>query len=301
MAETSDISVVIPYYNRERYIDETIHSVLTQTLKPLEILIVNDCSRQSSRRYIDRYADACRIVDLQSNVGLAGSRNAGIRCARGKFLAFLDDDDIWLPRKLEIQREYMQAHPDCGAVHCAAWAFFADRPDVLWPRNWPGSLKLSQALTDGYCVLIPTTLIRADVVHALGGFDSRFRQCEDRDFVIRCCAAGYRIDAIPEPLARIRRQGQDSLTKQHWRIYRSDLRLCWKHRAHYYRAYGLRGIFSHALEKIQYASCKTRYVDGGVRFLLRFVNVTYKERPDYHDPVPSRMPGHPAAAAINGS
>ncbi|MFY9682798.1 MAG: glycosyltransferase family 2 protein, partial [Candidatus Sulfotelmatobacter sp.] len=111
---TSDISVVIPYYNREMFVDEAVQSVLGQTIKPLEIIIVNDCSRESSRRYLDRYAEMCKIVDLTENVGLAGARNAGIRAARGQFIAFLDDDDIWLPQKLEVQRQYMDEHPECA-------------------------------------------------------------------------------------------------------------------------------------------------------------------------------------------
>ena len=85
---TSDISVVIPYCNREQYIDEAIQSVLAQTLQPLEIIIVNDCSRESSRRYLDRYAGVCSIVDLPVNIGLAAARNEGIRRARGQFIAF---------------------------------------------------------------------------------------------------------------------------------------------------------------------------------------------------------------------
>ena len=282
---TSDISVVIPYYNRERYIDETVQSVLAQTLKPLEIIIVNDCSRESSRRYLDRYAGVCKIVDLTTNVGLAAARNEGIRHARGGFIAFLDDDDIWLPDKLEVQCRYMEEHPECSAVHCAVWAFFSDKPDALWQCNWPPPITLAQALTNDYWVIVPTTLIRSEVIRALGGFDPRFRECEDRDFAIRCCAAGYRIEAIREPLARIRRQGHDSLTRQRWHLYRADVKLCWKHRSHYYRAYGLRGFVSFLLEKAHIASYHTRYVDGGVRLLLRWVKVKYQVRTGYHDPV----------------
>ena len=77
--EMSDISAVISYYNREQYIDEAIQSVLAQTLQPLEIIIVNDGSRESSRRYLDRYAGICTIVDLPVNGGLASARNEGIR------------------------------------------------------------------------------------------------------------------------------------------------------------------------------------------------------------------------------
>lgn len=87
MAAASDISVIIPYYNREKYIDEAIQSVLAQTLKPLEIIIVNDCSHSSSRKYLDRYADVCRIIDLEKNVGVAAARNVGIQAARGQFVA----------------------------------------------------------------------------------------------------------------------------------------------------------------------------------------------------------------------
>ena len=130
-AEASDISVIIPYYNREQYIDETVQSVLAQTLKPIEIIIVNDRSRESSRRHLDRYADTCRILDLPENVGLAAARNAGMRAARGKFIALLDDDDIWLPQKLEVQRRYMQEHPECFLQdYSAAWAFFSHKPDI---------------------------------------------------------------------------------------------------------------------------------------------------------------------------
>src|SRR5579885_485347 len=115
MAAERDISVIIPFYNREQFVDDAVNSVLAQTLPPLETIIVNDCSRPSSRRYLDRYAEVCKIIDLPRNVGLAGSRNAGIREARGKFIALLDDDDLWLPEKLAVQRSYMGDHPDCPA------------------------------------------------------------------------------------------------------------------------------------------------------------------------------------------
>ena len=282
---TSDISVVIAYYNRELYIDETLQSVLEQTLKPLEIIVVNDCSRESSRRYLDRYAGVCKIIDLAKNVGLAGARNAGVRAARGQFIAFLDDDDIWLPRKLEVQRKYMDEHPECAIVHSTAWFFYKDAPDEYYKRFDPGPMTVAQAIRNEYWAIIPTVLIRSEVIRAVGGFDIPFRQCQDRDFIIRCCAAGYRVEGIDEPLVRVRRQGQDSTTARHWRLFRTDLKMCWKHRRHYVRAYGLRGMLIFAMEKIQLPASRTRYVNRAVKLLTRIVNIKYKLKSGYVDPV----------------
>lgn len=293
MAGASDISVIIPYYNREDFIDEAVQSVLAQTCKPLEIIIVNDCSQESSRRYLDRYDEICRIVDLTQNVGLAGARNAGIQVAKGQFMAFLDDDDIWLPHKLELQRKYMEDNPECAMVHSAALFFFQDGREEFFRQFWfsCGPMWLANALTNGSCALIPSILACSEVVRAIGGFDGNFREVEDRDFIIRCCAAGYRVELIEEPLIRVRRQDQDGLTKQRWRIFRADMRMCWKHRALYLQAYGLWGILSFVIEKLQAPSRKTPVLDKVMLLMLRLVH--YRTKASYRDPVmfnPKRPP-----------
>jgi glycosyltransferase involved in cell wall biosynthesis len=300
-----DVSVVIPYYNREEYIDETIQSVRAQTLQPLEIIIVNDCSRESSRRFLDRYASVCTIVDLTRNVGLSGARNAGIKAARGEFIAFLDDDDLWLPRKLEIQRMYMEEHPECAFLHTPAWFFSQNEKESLFKQFGPGPMLLAQALTNGYCALIPTILARTEAVRAVNGFDEKFREVEDRDFIIRCCAAGYRVEGIEEPLVRVRRQKQEGLTKAHWRIYRADLRMCWKHLDLYTQAFGPRGVVSFVIEKAQAPARKTWYLDGLLLFLLKFVQ--YETKSGYQDPVLNRWrktstkPSHPETHLVGNT
>src|SRR5215472_1858638 len=281
----SDISVVIPYHNREQYIDEAIFSVLAQTLAPLEIIIVNDCSTETSRKYLDRYADLCRIIDLASQAGAASARNQGILCARGKFIAFLDDDDVWLPQKLEIQRQYMDQHPECAVVHSAAEMFRTGNQVSLYPCNWSPPLTLLQALTHNYWVILPSMLVRTSVLRALSGFDPRFKGSEDHDFTIRCCAAGYRIHGIPQPLIRIRREGHRSLTRRQWIMFATHLRLCYKHRDLYRAAYGNRGLASFLLSSLQIASSKTRYVDGALRRLMRVLKVKWQVRADYIDPL----------------
>jgi len=301
---TRDVSVVIPFYNRETFIDEAIQSALMQTAKPLEILVVNDASRESSRRFLHRYAGICRIIDLPVNVGLAGSRNAGIRAARGRFIALLDDDDIWLPQKLERQRRHLEEHPECAGVHSAVWTMLPGQPDTLYRRfgtwwrpisetsGWlaegefpPGPLTLAQALTNDYWVIPSTMMFRTEVLRALGGFDPKFRQCEDRDFIIRFCAAGYRIDGILEPLTRFRRQGQDSLTSRRWRIFLGDMRTCWKHRTLFNETYGLRGILWFILEKLQEPTKGMHLAYKVVRRLLRFAKARCRIRSNYREPV----------------
>jgi len=280
-----DISVIIPFYNREQYIGETIKSVQAQTLQPLEILIVNDCSAESPRRYLDRYRDICTVIDLPVNVGLAGARNAGIQAARGRFIAFLDDDDLWLPRKLEVQRRYLDQHPECSVVCSAVWGFFSHKPDELWTSLGSKPLTLAQALTHDIWVVIPTLMIRSETVRAVGGFDPSFRFNEDRDFIIRLAAAGYKIEGIPEALARVRREGHDRLTAQHVRMFYGHAKVCWIHRALFYRVYGLRGIVNFLLQSLHLATMETRYVDGAVRRLCRIVGIKWEVRPGYHEPV----------------
>jgi glycosyltransferase involved in cell wall biosynthesis len=285
MIAQSDVSVIIPYYNRAEFIHETIPSVLAQTVKPLEIIIVNDCSRASTRRELDRYTSTCKILDLPKNVGLAGARNAGMRVACGKYIALVDDDDIWLPRKLEVQRSYMEDHPECSMVHSAVWAFFSDKPDQLWVWCEPGSMTLAKALTDKYWACPSSMFFRAQAARDIGGFDPAFRQCEDRDFLIRFCAAGLRVNCIPEPLVRLRRGDHDRLTLHKWTILRTDLKMCWKHRTLYRRVYGMRGIVSFLLEKTRIATRETRFLDGAGRLVLRFVDVNYSIRKNYRDPI----------------
>lgn len=293
----ADISVIIPFYNRETYIDEAVQSVLAQTLKPLEIIIVNDCSRESSRRYLDRYADVCKIVDLPQNVGLAGCRNAGIRVARGEFIALLDDDDIWMPEKLEVQYRYISEHPECTGVHTAVWLILSGRPDARWKKFEPGPMPLSEALTHGQWVVPSSILIRTNAVRAIGDFDRWFRESEDRDFLIRCCAAGYRLVGIDEPLVRFRRTGHEHLAGNPWRMYLSHSKICWKHRALFYRVFGLKGPFSWMLESaylviggaIKDSELRkgkpSKYANGVMWRLHQMVRVNYALRPGYEDPV----------------
>lgn len=104
------VSIVTPVYNSEKFISETIDSIQNQTYKHWELILVDDCSSDNSYDIISKYIKydkRIRYIKLEKNSGAAVSRNTGIKNARGRFIAFLDSDDIWLPEKLEKQLKYM--------------------------------------------------------------------------------------------------------------------------------------------------------------------------------------------------
>lgn len=104
------VSIIVPVYNAEKYIEETLESIFSQTYKNFEVMIVDDMSSDGSKDIINRYAqkyDNIRPIFLEKNAGVANARNVGIANARGRFIAFLDSDDIWMSDKLEKQVSFM--------------------------------------------------------------------------------------------------------------------------------------------------------------------------------------------------
>ena len=107
------VSVVIPVYNGDRYLAEAITSVLDQTYKNFELIVVDDGSTDGSAEIAKSYKQAV-LYTFQPNGGLSKARNTGLALARGKYIAFLDHDDLWLPHKLARQVTYLDSHPDVG-------------------------------------------------------------------------------------------------------------------------------------------------------------------------------------------
>lgn len=104
------VSIITPVYNAERFLSDTIKSVQNQTYKNWEILLIDDCSKDNSAQIIkefQKYDNRIKYIKLKKNSGASVSRNEGIRNAKGRFISFVDSDDIWKPEKLEIQIKYM--------------------------------------------------------------------------------------------------------------------------------------------------------------------------------------------------
>ena len=201
------VSVVIPAYNHARYLAAAIDSALAQTYAPVELIVVDDGSTDDTPRVLAAYGDRIRVI-RQPNQGAGAARNAGLAASRGEYVAFLDSDDIWLPRKLELQMARFDADPDLGLVHCGAETIDEEGRTIGYLldglEGWVASdlLRLDrEVMGPGSDIVVPRR-----VAEEVGGFDERLPPSEDWDFSYRI-AARYRVGYVAEPLIRYRQHG----------------------------------------------------------------------------------------------
>ena len=205
------VSAIVPAYNAERFLGEALDSALAQTLRDIEIVIVDDGSTDGSGAIADRYAAQhpgyVRVIH-QHNQGLCHARNAALATARGNYFALLDADDVWLPRHLEESVALLEGHREIALVHADI-----ERIDVSGrslgrsPRYW-GRLD-----DDPFVALFlrrehvccPTAVFRREAVERVGAFDTRFNRlgCEDRDLWLRIAAVAE-LAFLPDVHARYR-------------------------------------------------------------------------------------------------
>jgi len=132
MVDVSLVSVVIPMYNAEKYISETINSVLSQTYTHFEIIVVNNCSTDSGVDVVNSIKDSrVKLISLEKNTGgPAIPRNVGIKNSKGKYIAFLDSDDVWMDNKLEIELKLLEKNKDVDFVCSNAITIDADSKKI---------------------------------------------------------------------------------------------------------------------------------------------------------------------------
>lgn len=212
------LSVIIPVYGADKYIATTVQSVLEQTHKNFEILIIDDGSPDQSIKTCQQFSDPRIKIIRQANRGLAGARNTGIRHAQGEYLAFLDADDIWLPEKLEKHIEHLDSSPAVG-VSFSRSAFIDEtgKPLGLYQMSklkgvTPLDLLCRTPIGNGSAAVFRREVFEAikfqDNLYGTVEdfyFDDQFRESEDVECWLRIAIqTNWRIEGIPEALTLYR-------------------------------------------------------------------------------------------------
>jgi glycosyltransferase involved in cell wall biosynthesis len=188
------VSVIIPAFNGMRYIGDTVRSVLHQDYRPIEVLVVDDGSTDRTGEVVARFTEVRYL--RQQNRGPGAARNLGVRRSRGPILAFLDQDDLWLPGKLRLQVTALDQNPDLGFTLSLSESVLQDgkRP------NW-----LTEAQLRDQTGFFPSTLVvRRSVLESLGPFDESMITSSDADWFFRARDAGVKFERIKQVLVKRR-------------------------------------------------------------------------------------------------
>jgi glycosyltransferase involved in cell wall biosynthesis len=184
----SPLSVLMPVYNCERYLDEAIWSIRRQTFCEFELVVVNDGSTDRSLEIVREHA-ACdeRIILLDTkNGGIVSALNAGLAVCRGKYIARMDGDDVALPNRFSSQIDFLERHPAIGVV--GGWATVIDENGAQTGaiRLPTSSTQINASLVNGeYAMLHPTLMMRLECLVKIGNYDASFRYAEDLDLLLR--------------------------------------------------------------------------------------------------------------------
>ena len=207
------VSVIMPAYNSEAFIGESVRSVLGQTFADLELIVVDDGSTDGTAAQLAEFRDPrLRVIHHESNRGVSAAGNTGIRAAEGRFIGCIGSDDIWLPTKLEEQIALLEREPDVGVVY--SWLGLMDSKGRASPNVEAPDLDENPiaTLAAGRCLVITTALVSTENLEKLGSMDQTLRAGEDWDLFMRLALAGLKFKGIRKPLvyARVR---PDSLSR----------------------------------------------------------------------------------------
>ncbi len=214
------VSVILPSYNHERYIGEAVQSALDQTLQDIEIIIIDDSSRDRSLEILKKFADPrVKLFVHEQNRGLSITANDCIRRAEGQYIAMLNSDDVWEQDKLELQVDYLDSHPDAAAVFGkVTWIDDAGVPitqdsfpylHVFDVENRTRFEWLHRFMVAGNCLCHPSSVVRRECYSEVGFYDITLANLQDFDLWVRICLKSN-IHVLEQKLVRFRRISEEA-------------------------------------------------------------------------------------------
>lgn len=218
MSSMNSVSVIIPAFNSEEFISEAIESVTGQTYTNWELIVVDDGSTDRTKRIVDKYlGEDNRIKYIyQNNSGPAAARNKGIQASCGKYIAFLDSDDIWYLDKLEKQMIFLKSNPDYVVYGGRNYIRkegdrFVESGQIKLFRNFDTIQEnLEYFLYNSNFTITSTLLFEKSLLEKTGSFDETLQLCEDDNLILRM-AAYRKFHALNEPVD-YRRKHDQSIT-----------------------------------------------------------------------------------------
>jgi len=220
----NSVTVIVPHYNRPELVEKALLSIHNQSVMPTEILLVDDHSSAGNKEKLRQLSSLATIVTTPKNCGPAAARNFGAQIAKSEWLAFLDDDDRYMPDKQERQIGYLEAHPDVVALGAGMTMVTPEGREEYWGAKPTRRVTLAQALC-GTASLSQALMIRRDVFLELGGFDCRLVHMEDFEFGIRLLAAGHVTHFLAEPVFYYQLGGREQLSLQWGKMLRAEMRV----------------------------------------------------------------------------
>jgi glycosyltransferase involved in cell wall biosynthesis len=210
------ISVVIPAYNAENYIGEAVESVLGQNISDFELLVIDDCSSDSTAKIVQNMGlrdSRIRLIRNPRNLGPGATRGVGVEAAQGEFIAWLDADDVALPNRLSSQISVLESDANIGVVG-GYIQFFSDLSVGKIRRYSTEDEALRSQIFRQNPIASPAATFRASVYRKIGNYED-LRFCEDLEMLLRV-GTSFKFANVPEVLVRYR-QVDSSLTRKNMR------------------------------------------------------------------------------------
>jgi teichuronic acid biosynthesis glycosyltransferase TuaG len=246
MDKKPSVSVITPAYNAARFIRETIKSVQAQTFTDWEMIVIDDCSTDDTKDVVEEEAikdPRIRLIRMDKNSGQARARNRGIREARGKYMAFLDSDDLWLPEKLALQTEFMEQN-GCALTYTSYKKINENGDAISNPLKFPPVVNLDSLLKSNYIGCL-TAVYNAEKMGKV--YMPNIAKREDYALWLKILSMGYKAYLVDRCLAMYRvRAGSVSNNKAsaafyQWKVYREVEKLSLIKSLEYFFSYALNG------------------------------------------------------------
>lgn len=240
------VSVIMPAYNAERYIEESITSVLNQSHKNIELIIVNDCSTDNTLKLVESIAQKDKrvvVINNSFNLGCAESRNRALAIAKGEYIAFCDSDDVWVKNKIEKQLNHIKEN-DVDMVF-TAYEMIDGSGVLIKTRIIKSKLCMNDLLREN-SVIFSSTFFRRDIIDSIRFDYSYFH--EDYVFLLVCLQRNLQFEGIDEPLVkyRVHSKGRSfkklNAIKHRWKVYRKFLKLGFIESVYYFVHYAINGL-----------------------------------------------------------